>query len=68
MCNFLNKCGYPASVVQAGHHRAPQIDWPLRLQASQRENNERIPFTLTFHTHNHEAKSIIPKKLQIISK
>jgi len=25
ICNFLNKRGYPASVVQAGHHRA-QID------------------------------------------
>ena len=26
MCNFFNKHGYPASVVQAGHHRAQQID------------------------------------------
>jgi len=59
MCNFLNKRGYPASVVQAGHHRAPQIDRQSALQTSQRENNERIPITLTFHTHNHAVKSII---------
>ena len=26
MCDFFNKRGYPASVVQAGHHRAQQID------------------------------------------
>ena len=26
MCNFFNKRGYPASVVEAGHHRAQQID------------------------------------------
>jgi len=26
MCNFFNKCGYPASVVPAGHHLAQQID------------------------------------------
>ena len=34
MCNFFDKRGYPASVVQAGYHR-------------ERENNDRIPFTLT---------------------
>ena len=26
MCDFFDKRGYPASVVQAGHHRAQQID------------------------------------------
>ena len=26
MCQFGNKCGYPVSVVQAGHHHAQQID------------------------------------------
>ena len=25
--DFFDKRGYPASVVQAGHHRAKQIDW-----------------------------------------
>ena len=39
--------GYPASVVQAGHHRAQQIDRQSALQTSQKENNNRIPFTLT---------------------
>ena len=28
---------------------------------SQKENNNRIPFTLTFHPHNHAVKSIILK-------
>jgi len=60
---FFNKRGYPASVVQAGHHRAQQIDRQSALQTSQRENNERIPFTLTFHPHNHAVKSIILKTL-----
>ena len=32
MCNFFNKRGYPASVVQAGHHRAQQIDRQSALQ------------------------------------
>ena len=47
MCNFFNKHGYPASVVEAGHHRAQQIDRQSALQTSERDNNDRIPFTLT---------------------
>ena len=50
MCHFFDKRGYPASVVQAGHHRAQQIDRQSALQTSQKENNS-IPFTLTFHPH-----------------
>ena len=40
---FFDKRGYPASVVQAGHHRAQQIDRQSALQTSQKENNNRIP-------------------------
>jgi len=50
MCNFFHKCGYPASVNQVGHQSAQQSDRQSALQMSQREN-ERIPFTLTFHPH-----------------
>ena len=57
MCNFVNKHCYPASFVQAGHHRAQQIDHQSALQTSQRDNNERIPFTLTFHPHNHAVEA-----------
>jgi len=63
MCNFFIKRGYPASFVQAGHHRTQQIDHQSALQTSQRDNNERIPFTLTLHPHNHVVKSIILKSL-----
>ena len=66
MCNFFNKRGYPASVVQAGHHRAQQIDRQSALQMSQRDNNDRIPFTLTFHPHNHAVKSIILKNFKLL--
>ena len=66
MCNFFDKRGYPASVVQAGHHRAQQIDQQSALQTSQKENNNRIPFTLTFHPHNHAVKSIILKNFKLL--
>ena len=61
MCEFFDKRGYPASVVQTGHHHAQQIDRQSALQTSQKESNYRIPFTLTFHPHNHSVKSIILK-------
>ena len=34
MCEFFDKRGYPASVVEAGHHRAQQIDRQSALQTS----------------------------------
>ena len=66
MCHFFDKRGYPASVVQAGHHRAQQIDLQSALHTSQKENNNRIPFTLTFHPQIHAVKSIIVKNFKLL--
>ena len=66
MCDFFNKRGYPNSVVQARHHCAQHIDWQSALQTSQKENNNRIPFTLTFHPQNHAVKSIIPRNFKLL--
>ena len=55
--------GYPVSVVQAGHHHAQQIDRQSALQTAEKENTDRIPFTLIFHPHNHTVQSIILIKL-----
>ena len=38
-----------------------KFDRQAALQTSQEENNDRIPFTLTFYPHNHAVKSIILK-------
>ena len=66
MGDFFDKRGYPTSAVQAGHHRAQQIDRQSALQTSQKENNNRIPFTLIFHPHNHEVKSIILRNFKLL--
>ena len=66
MCEFFDKRGYPVSVVEAGHHRAQQIDRQSALQTSQKENSSRIPFTLTFHPHSHTVKSIILKNFKLL--
>ena len=42
MCDFLDKRGYLASVVQVRHHRTQQINWQSAAQTSQGENNDRI--------------------------
>ena len=47
-------------------HRAQQIDRQSALQTSQKENNNRIPFTLTFHPHNNAVKSIILKNFKLL--
>ena len=66
MCQCFEKRGYPVSVVKAGHHRAQQFDRQSALQTSQKDKNDRIPFTLTFHPHNHAVKSIIFNNLKLL--
>ena len=66
MCQFFDKRGYPVSVVQAGHNRAQQIDRQSSLQTAEKGNTDRIPFTLTFHPHNHAVKSIILKNFKLL--
>ena len=67
MCQFFDKRGYPVSVVQAGYHRAQQIDrQQAALQTAEKENTDRIPFTLTFRPRNHAVKSIILKNFKLL--
>ena len=40
----------------------PTIDRQSALQTAEKENTDHIPFTLTFHPHNHAVKSIIKFK------
>ena len=49
MCQYFDKRGYPYFVVQAGHRRAQQIHWQRALQTAQKENTDRILFTITFY-------------------
>ena len=66
MCQFFEKRGYPVSMVKAGDHRAQQFDRESSLQTSQKDKNDGIPFTLTFHPHNHAVKSIILNNFKLL--
>ena len=66
MWQFFDKRGYPVSVIRVGHHRAQQIDWHSALATTQKENTDRIPFTLTSHLHNYAVDSIFLKKFKLL--
>ena len=66
MFQFFEKRGYPVFVVKAGHHHAQQFDRQSTLQTLQKDKNARIPFTLTFHPHNHAVKSIILNNFKLL--
>ena len=53
-------------MVKAGHHRSQQFDQQSALQTSQKDKNERIPFTLIFHPHNHAVKRIIFNNFKLL--
>ena len=65
MCQIFDKRGYPISVVQVGHHRAQQINRQWELQTAEKENTDHIPFTLTFHPHNHAVITIILENFKL---
>ena len=66
MCQFFEKRGNPASAIQAAYHHVQQIDRQSAPQTSQKEKNDRIPFTLTFHPHNNSVKAIILNNFKIL--
>ena len=43
-----------------------KVDQQSALQTSRKEKNDRIPFTLTFHPHNHTVKSIILNNFKLL--
>ena len=48
MCQYFGKRGFPVSVVQECHHYAQKIDRQSTLQTAEKENTDRISFTLAF--------------------
>ena len=46
--------------------QAQQFDRQSALQRSQKDKNDRIPFTFTFHPHNHAVKSIILNNFKLL--
>ena len=62
--NFFKNRGYPDSVVNTTHYRDQQNYRESALQTSNKEKNERIPFTLTSHPYNLVVEIIILKSFK----
>ena len=66
MCHFFKKRGYLDSVVNMAQHRAQKSNRHSVLQTSQKEENVRIPLTLTYHQYIPAAKNIILKNSKLL--
>ena len=54
------------SRIKLSDFSANRFDRQSSLQTSQKDKNDRIPFTLTFHPHNHAVKSIILSNFKLL--
>ena len=66
MLQFFKYCGYPDSVVKTTQERAQTTNQQSAPQTSQKEENQRIPFTLTFHPLNLPVKNIVLKNFKLL--
>ena len=62
MCQFFEKSGYPASVIQTAYHRAQQTDRQSAIQTSQKEKKRQN----SIHPHNNPVKAIILNSFKIL--
>ena len=66
MCQFFEKRGYLLLSFKQPITALNKIDRQSALQTSQKEKNDRIPFTLTFHPRNNPVKAIILNNFKIL--
>ena len=66
MVQFFKNRGYPDLVVKTDQERAQTTNQQSAPQTSQKEENQRIPFTLTFHPLNQPVKNIILKNFNLL--
>lgn len=65
MCQFFRKTWLVARLNDKNRIPRPKIDRQSALQTAQKENTDRMPFTLTFHPQNHAFKFIILENLKL---
>ena len=66
MLQFVKNCGYPDSVVKTAQQHAQTTNQQSAPKTSQKEENQRILFTLTFHPLNLPVKNIILTNFKLL--
>ena len=63
---FINR-QYPAAIVDRAMHKAFSIDRTTALTPKTRADNNRIPFTITFHPINNSIKPIVNRNFNLLN-
>ena len=66
MSNFFSKRGYPDSILSKALNRVQNVNRESALEPSASDNEERIPFTLTFHPNNLAARNVVLRNFKIL--
>ena len=66
MFNFFSERGYPDSILSKALNRVQNVNRESALEPSASDNEERIPFTLTFHPNNLAARNVVLGNFKIL--
>ena len=66
MSNFFSERGYPDSILSKALNRVQNVNRESTLEPSASNNEERIPFTLTFHPNNLAARNVVLRNFNIL--
>ena len=66
MSNFFSERGYPDSIFSKALNRVQSVNRESALEPSASYNEERIPFTLTFHPNNLAARNVFLRNFKIL--
>ena len=63
---FFSERGYPDSILSKALNRVQNVNRESALEPSASDNEERIPFTLTFHPNNLAARNAVLRNFKIL--
>ena len=68
MSNFFSERGYPDSILSKALNRVQNVNraWESALVTSASNNEEWIPFTLTFHPYILAAGNVVLRNFKIL--
>ena len=66
MSNFFFERGYPDSILSKALNRVQNVNRESALEPSASDNEERIPFTLTFYPNNLAARNVVLRNFKIL--
>ena len=59
MSNFFFERGYPGNILFKPLNHVQNVNGESALEPSASNNEQRIPFTLTFHPNNWAARNVV---------